>query len=167
MNSLVQYASKTEKYRKVVKPLMERKRRARINACLDQLKDLLTEQMIQNGEHILKMEKIDILEMAVHHLRKSKTSVHHDRESFKNGYINAANEVSRTLAFLPNIDISIGTKIMTHLGQRLNEIQSQLFQPMTTTICMPSPSESTTSSGYVSDDCESTSSSGSDIWRPW
>merc|ERR1712130_771315 len=33
--------SKTHNYRKVVKPLIERKRRARINSCLDELKDLM------------------------------------------------------------------------------------------------------------------------------
>ena len=34
--------SRTSQYRKVVKPLLERKRRARINACLDELKDIMT-----------------------------------------------------------------------------------------------------------------------------
>ena len=33
--------SRTDQYRKVMKPLLERKRRARINACLDELKDLM------------------------------------------------------------------------------------------------------------------------------
>ena len=34
--------SRTFQYRKVMKPLLERKRRARINACLDELKDIMT-----------------------------------------------------------------------------------------------------------------------------
>ena len=29
-------------YKKITKPLLERKRRARINACLDELKDIMT-----------------------------------------------------------------------------------------------------------------------------
>ena len=33
--------SRTHQYRKVMKPLLERKRRARINKCLDDLKDLM------------------------------------------------------------------------------------------------------------------------------
>lgn len=33
--------SKTAKYKKITKPLLERKRRARINRCLDELKDLM------------------------------------------------------------------------------------------------------------------------------
>lgn len=34
--------SRTYQYRKVMKPLLERKRRARINRCLDELKELMT-----------------------------------------------------------------------------------------------------------------------------
>lgn len=33
--------SKTAKYKKITKPLLERKRRARINRCLEELKDLM------------------------------------------------------------------------------------------------------------------------------
>lgn len=33
--------SRTYQYRKVMKPMLERKRRARINRCLDELKDLM------------------------------------------------------------------------------------------------------------------------------
>lgn len=34
--------SRTYQYRKIMKPMLERKRRARINKCLDELKDLMT-----------------------------------------------------------------------------------------------------------------------------
>lgn len=34
--------SKTYQYRKIMKPMLERKRRARINRCLDELKELIT-----------------------------------------------------------------------------------------------------------------------------
>lgn len=34
--------SRTYQYRKVMKPMLERKRRARINHCLDQLKEIMT-----------------------------------------------------------------------------------------------------------------------------
>lgn len=33
--------SRTYQYRKVMKPMLERKRRARINRCLDELKELM------------------------------------------------------------------------------------------------------------------------------
>merc|ERR1712037_458058 len=64
--------SRTHQYRKVVKPLLERKRRARINACLDELKDLMVFALQTEGESISKLEKADVLELTVKHLRKLK-----------------------------------------------------------------------------------------------
>ncbi|GCC37946.1 hypothetical protein chiPu_0016456 [Chiloscyllium punctatum] len=55
-------------YRKVSKPLMEKKRRARINECLEQLKCLLEEHYSSNIRK-RKLEKADILELTVKHLR--------------------------------------------------------------------------------------------------
>lgn len=152
--------SKTQQYRKVVKPMLERQRRARINKYLDELKDLIMEALQNEGEQILKMEKTDILEMTTKYLRNIKqSSAISDHESFRRGYICAANEVSRTLAFIPQIDIAIGKKVMTRLGLKLNQIAEE---PATNVkCCLPSPA----SSGYGSEsDNESVSS---DIWRPW
>ncbi|XP_040917723.1 hairy-related 3 [Toxotes jaculatrix] len=53
---------------KVSKPLMEKKRRARINKCLDQLKTLL-ESYYSSNIRKRKLEKADILELTVKHLR--------------------------------------------------------------------------------------------------
>ncbi|XP_019944559.2 hairy-related 3 [Paralichthys olivaceus] len=53
---------------KVSKPLMEKKRRARINKCLDQLKSLL-ESFYSSNIRKRKLEKADILELTVKHLR--------------------------------------------------------------------------------------------------
>uniref|UniRef100_A0A7N8YLM6 Hairy-related 8.2 n=1 Tax=Mastacembelus armatus TaxID=205130 RepID=A0A7N8YLM6_9TELE len=53
------------------KPLIERKRRERINNCLDQLKETVIGafRLDQN-----KLEKADILEMTVKHLRNIQNS---------------------------------------------------------------------------------------------
>ncbi|KAL5273870.1 HES6.2 family protein [Megaselia abdita] len=118
------------------------------------------ESMQQEGEQLVKMEKTDILEMTVKYLRNiKKSSAVNEQESFRRGYINAANEVSRTLAFLPQMDISIGKKIMTHLGQQLNQMTEQ---PITKVQC---PSPSPASSGYGSE--SDNESVNSDVWRPW
>ncbi|XP_051915283.1 hairy-related 3 [Hippocampus zosterae] len=53
---------------KVSKPLMEKKRRARINKCLDQLKCLL-ESHYSSTIRKRKLEKADILELTVRHLK--------------------------------------------------------------------------------------------------
>ncbi|KAM7363064.1 enhancer of split mbeta, helix-loop-helix [Cochliomyia hominivorax] len=126
--------SKTYQYRKVMKPMLERKRRARINKCLDELKDIMVECLTQEGEHITRLEKADILELTVEHMKKlraqkqlrlngnpdSKLTI---AESFRAGYIHAANEVSKTLATVPGVSVDLGTQLMSHLGHRLNYLQ--------------------------------------------
>ena len=64
--------TKTQTYRAVVKPLIEKKRRARINSCLNELKDLMLFALQTEAESISKLEKADILELTVNHLRKLK-----------------------------------------------------------------------------------------------
>ena len=53
--------SKTLQYKKITKPLLERKRRARMNRCYDDLKDIMTGCLHSEGENISKLEKADIL----------------------------------------------------------------------------------------------------------
>ncbi|XP_015437447.1 PREDICTED: enhancer of split mgamma protein-like [Dufourea novaeangliae] len=62
--------SRTHQYKKVTKPLLERKRRARINKCLDELKNLMIDALETEGEDISKLEKADILELTVRHLQR-------------------------------------------------------------------------------------------------
>lgn len=54
--------------RKSNKPIMEKKRRARINHCLNQLKSLILEADNERSRHS-KLEKADILEMTVRYLQ--------------------------------------------------------------------------------------------------
>merc|ERR1711972_813842 len=96
--------SRTHQYRKVMKPLLERKRRARINACLDELKDLMVFALQTEGGSISKLEKADVLELTVKHLRKLKgqqmlaLNPALDMDRFHAGYTTCATEVSRSLA---------------------------------------------------------------------
>merc|ERR1712109_282410 len=91
--------SKTHNYRKVMKPLIERKRRARINACLDELKDLMVHALQTEGESITKLEKADVLELTVRHLQKLKRQQmltlqpHLEQDRYKAGYAACATEV--------------------------------------------------------------------------
>ena len=63
-------------YRKVMKPLLERKRRARINGCLDELKELMEclggDQSGGQQGRMQRLEKADVLEVTVNHLRNLK-----------------------------------------------------------------------------------------------
>lgn len=105
--------SRTHQYRKVMKPLLERKRRARINKCLDNIKDLLIDSLqTESGESITKLEKADVLELTLKHLQElrrqkiqvvpninSPNSVPNEaiKQHFNNGYKACAAEVSSYL----------------------------------------------------------------------
>merc|ERR1711976_679262 len=127
--------SRTEEYRKVVKPLIERKRRARINNCLDELKDLMVYALQSEGESISKLEKADVLELTVKHLRKLKrqqmlaVNPGLELDRYRAGYTTCATEVSRCLAST-GVDIAVGSRLMSHLGNKLNTIETSRQEPL-------------------------------------
>jgi len=134
--------SRTYQYRKVMKPMLERKRRARINRCLDELKDLMVTALQAEGENVSKLEKADILELTVRHLHKLRhqqklaANPQIETDRFRAGFISAANEVSRCLASTQGVDIKLGTKLMTHLGHRLNDMDK--VSPLSIQVTAPS-----------------------------
>ncbi|XP_066230846.1 transcription factor HES-4 isoform X2 [Saccopteryx leptura] len=56
-------------HRKSSKPVMEKRRRARINESLAQLKTLILDALRKDSSRHSKLEKADILEMTVRHLQ--------------------------------------------------------------------------------------------------
>lgn len=63
--------------RKIRKPLMEKKRRARINQSLDELKRIVVDAEKFAGQdlsRVNKLEKADILEMTVRYLKRKSTA---------------------------------------------------------------------------------------------
>jgi len=149
--------SRTYQYRKVMKPMLERKRRARINKCLDELKDLMVNAMQNEGEDVAKMEKADVLEVTVNHLKKLRQRgqltmkpLPNSQEKYREGYTKCASEVSRCLASIEGVDVTLGTKLMTHLGLKLTAHEKT--SPLTIMVPQsgPSPALSSASSGYSS-----------------
>ena len=114
---------------------LERKRRARINACLDELKDLMVFALQTEGESISKLEKADVLELTVKHLRKLKrqqmlaVNPSLDMDRFRAGYTQCATEVSRCLAST-GVEVTIGSRLMGHLGNKLNTIENNRYSPL-------------------------------------
>ncbi|XP_030376463.1 enhancer of split m8 protein [Scaptodrosophila lebanonensis] len=182
----MEYATKTQIYQKVKKPMLERQRRARINKCLDTLKTLVAE--LRGDDGILRLDKAEMLESAVVFMRQQASNKRTQQveeapvplESFRNGYMNAVNEVSRVMAATPGMSVDLGKSVMTHLGriyknlQQFHEAQTMTTtmapaEPMTPlTISCPAPL-SPASSGYHSD-CESPAPSPMEsekLWRPW
>lgn len=128
----------------VMKPMLERKRRARINRCLDELKDLMVTALQAEGENVSKLEKADILELTVNHLHRLRRQQRlaanpvTDADRFRAGFTHCATEVSRCLAGIPGVDVQLGTKLMTHLGHRLNEMDN--MSPLTVQVASePTP----------------------------
>ncbi|MCP4298388.1 MAG: hypothetical protein GY786_22610, partial [Proteobacteria bacterium] len=113
----------------------ERKRRARINACLDELKDLMVYALQAEGESISKLEKADVLELTVTHLRKLKRqqmlamNPGLDLDRFHAGYTACATEVSKCLAST-GVDVKVGSNLMSHLGHKLNTIETSRVSPL-------------------------------------
>lgn len=130
------FMTKTQHYRKVTKPLLERKRRARMNLYLEELKELIVDTMEQQGEHVNKLEKADILEMTVSYLRSHKCAAEQppacnkrpvNMEKFREGYTQAAYEVSKVFSTVPGLDVDFGTRLMKHLGYQLKDLRQQLL----------------------------------------
>ena len=120
--------SRSLEYRKVMKPLLERKRRARINKCLDELKELMMSVLVDDGENSSKLEKADILEVTVNYLNKLKSSdslvltpsVTYSHR-FRNGFSACASEVSR---FLSTPGLGVDRRAVDHvLSQMSNSVR--------------------------------------------
>ncbi|XP_051526149.1 transcription factor HES-2.2 [Myxocyprinus asiaticus] len=97
--------------RKTLKPLLEKRRRARINESLNRLKALILP--LTDSCRYSKLEKADILEMTVRFLTDIQSSPSKDSTfSFEEGYKTCLQRVS---ALLPQTNLGAETR------QRVNE----------------------------------------------
>ncbi|XP_008104511.1 transcription cofactor HES-6 isoform X2 [Anolis carolinensis] len=109
--------------RKLRKPLIERKRRERINNCLDQLKETVVGAFHLDQS---KLEKADILEMTVKHLQNIQTSKNVDsttgleaQQRYSTGYIQCMHEVHNLLLTCEWMDKTLGARLLNHLLKSL------------------------------------------------
>ncbi|KAM9299029.1 transcription factor HES-2 [Gastrophryne carolinensis] len=73
--------------RKTLKPLMEKRRRARINDSLNQLKTLILPLIGKDSSKYSKLEKADILEMTVRFLKDTPpVQAQNSTEKYREGY---------------------------------------------------------------------------------
>ncbi|XP_062984468.1 transcription factor HES-2-like [Elgaria multicarinata webbii] len=124
-------------YRTSVKPLIEKRRRARINASLEQLRKLLQQPSDQqNGRALSRLEKAEILEMTVQQLRQLKQqgavvpSPSQDSQNFAAGYCHCIKTVSNSLN---SAGYSFGQAMTSQILQHLEEA------PGTKTSTAPAP----------------------------
>jgi len=129
--------------------MLERKRRARINRCLDELKELMVSALQAEGENVSKLEKADILELTVTHLHKLRrqhaltlTPETSYADRFRAGFTQCAAEVSTYLATVPSagsVDPSSTAKLLQHLGTCIRTLDTKSSSPT------PSPHHSSES----------------------
>lgn len=102
------------------KPIMEKRRRARINNCLNDLKALILDAMKKDPARHSKLEKADILEMTVKHLESlqrqqvalASATDPNVLNKFRAGFTECASEVGR----FPGLEASVKRRLMAHLA---------------------------------------------------
>eukprot|EP00794_Sanderia_malayensis_P006168 gene6168-6879_t len=127
--------------KKFSKPLMERRRRARINESLHELKALVLSSMNKDHSKFTKMEKADVLELTVNYLKTLDTkeqqtvngpshgSEHvfprssqkggHEFDQHRNflaGYNECAREVQQYLLRTDDVSPTIKARMLTHIS---------------------------------------------------
>ncbi|XP_038078162.1 protein deadpan-like [Patiria miniata] len=110
--------------RKSSKPLMEKRRRARINDSLGQLKTLILEATNKDSSRHSKLEKADILEMTVKYLRNMQrqqmsAAMNGDPNllnRYRLGYSECISEVSRFLTGSSESNVEVQTNLIGHLA---------------------------------------------------
>ncbi|KAF8770477.1 Transcription factor HES-4 like protein [Argiope bruennichi] len=119
--------------KKASKPLIEKRRRARINHSLAQLKTLVIDSKTENTRQT-KLEKADILEMTVQHLKDTKKQqnavtaldIRQGKKKFEIGYMECARQVELFLANLmdPNlieVEENLKRRLKDHLCRSLQD----------------------------------------------
>ncbi|GCC28641.1 hypothetical protein chiPu_0007073 [Chiloscyllium punctatum] len=151
--------TRKEKY-KLMKPIIEKKRRDRINSSIGQLKALLREEF-QNQEPNMKMEKADILEMTVNYLK-----LHNQRmftvtysksltQNFKEGYSRCLQEIQH-FSFSPEGTSDVQNKLVNHLHRAQEPAKGLCYPlpPLHLPACQPVTKQELKPSVTA-------------LWRPW
>lgn len=122
------------------KPLMEKRRRARINQSLAILKALILESTVKtkSGDGQTKhskLEKADILELTVRHFQRHRNLDNPAIDKYRAGYTDCAREVARYLATpepppLPSVptltDAGSKARLLRHLDNCIAEIDTEI-----------------------------------------
>uniref|UniRef100_UPI00398ECC23 hairy-related 9 isoform X3 n=1 Tax=Pristiophorus japonicus TaxID=55135 RepID=UPI00398ECC23 len=116
--------------RKSSKPIMEKRRRARINESLTQLKTLILDALKKDSSRHSKLEKADILEMTVKHLRNLQrvqmtaalTADPTVLGKYRAGFNECMNEVTRFLSTCEGVNADVRSRLLGHLSSCLGHM---------------------------------------------
>ncbi|KAK9878644.1 hypothetical protein WA026_023094 [Henosepilachna vigintioctopunctata] len=117
--------------RKTHKPIMEKRRRARINHCLNEIKSLVLEALNKDPSRHSKLEKADILEMAVKHLQsiqRQQLAIAMATDptvvrKFKAGFNDCAEELDKCLNQIEGVGNSVKQGLSSHLRKCITGIE--------------------------------------------
>ncbi|CAM4521148.1 unnamed protein product [Leuciscus chuanchicus] len=131
--------------RKLRKPLIEKRRRERINSSLEQLKGIMVDAYNLDQS---KLEKADVLEITVQHMENlqrghgpggshSPGTGFESRQRYGSGYIQCMHEVHNLLLSCPGMDKTLGARLLNHLLKSLPHISTEAGS--TSSVGAPSP----------------------------
>lgn len=147
--------------RKNNKPVMEKKRRARINHCLNQLKALILEADNERSRHS-KLEKADILEMTVRYLQTLRTYHLHIQQIHQLQQPQPSSPITQSTLTSPHhLDFRLNLPLTSQLPLQLSTHHQH--HPLGLSQASPSSSSSSSSSSASS----TASGQLSPAWRPW
>ncbi|XP_054638103.1 hairy-related 9 [Dunckerocampus dactyliophorus] len=119
-------------HRKSSKPIMEKRRRARINESLGQLKTLILDALKKDSSRHSKLEKADILEMTVKHLRnlqrvQMSAALPPDAtvlSKYRAGFNECMNEVTRFLSTSEGVNVEVRSRLLNHLSSCMGQMMA-------------------------------------------
>lgn len=128
------------------KPFMEKRRRAKINTCLDELKSLILSALKKDPARHSKLEKADILEMTVRHLQhvqrqrlaQAVTANPAVLVDFRNGFSECAHEVERYIRRIEGVDCGVEQRLLCHVDRCVTNLEQ--MSPLTfAAVTSPAP----------------------------
>ncbi|XP_066972205.1 transcription factor HES-4-like isoform X2 [Macrobrachium rosenbergii] len=130
--NITRMADTPKSNRRSNKPLMERRRRERINHCLNELKNLVLTAQKKDPTRYSKLEKADILEMTVRHVQDlhrndsvlsrnaTSPSTADATAKYNAGFRKCASEVSRFLSGVNGLPPDLHARVLSHLSSSTN-----------------------------------------------
>ncbi|XP_036403429.1 hairy-related 8a [Megalops cyprinoides] len=132
MGSVSERNFNAKEERKLRKPLIEKRRRERINCSLEQLKGIMVDAYNLDQS---KLEKADVLEITVQHMESLQRSNGagvpggtlglESRQRYSSGYIQCMHEVHNLLLSCPGMDKTLGARLLNHLLKSLPHVSGK------------------------------------------
>lgn len=122
--------------RRANKPLMEKRRRARINQSLAALKTLILDSAKADNTKHSKLEKADILELTVRHFQRHRSLDLKGINLYKAGYADCVKEVQRYLETpdaqtMTIMESGVRQRLLRHLDSCVTEADMDIRQTRT------------------------------------